>query len=363
MMSDINGAVGKHLTTTGGKIAGVVVCLPTHQVANNYFEDKFGVESVKNVVKMIGVEQRRWANASISTADLCYQAATHLLKGLDWQKESIDALIFVSQTPDYRLPATACALHGRLDLAPACLAFDINLGCSAYPYALWLGMNMIQTGAADRVLLAVGDTVSRAVDPNDRSTAMLFGDAGTVTALERCENSSGNASFILGTDGKGAHNLIIPRGAYKDYSLLKDERIADKDPDCLFMDGSEIFNFTLQVVPALVAATIGASGQQVEDFDAFLFHQANSFMLKHLIKKVKLPIDKVPININRFGNTSSASIPLLMADKLADPLRDSSMNLAMFGFGVGYSWASATLQVGSIDVIDIIEFTSEDERC
>jgi 3-oxoacyl-[acyl-carrier-protein] synthase III len=131
----------------------------------------------------------------------------------------------------------------------------------------------------------------------------------------------------------------------------------------LFMDGSEIFNFTLQVVPALVASTIGSSGYQVEDFDAFLFHQANSFMLKHLIKKVKLPIDKVPININKFGNTSSASIPLLMADKLANSLRSSSMNLAMFGFGVGYSWASVTLQVGSIDVIDIIEFASEDEQC
>jgi 3-oxoacyl-[acyl-carrier-protein] synthase III len=358
-MSEIDSAIGRRVKTTGSRIAGVVACLPTHQVSNDYFEEKFGSEAVKSVVKMIGVEQRRWADESISTADLCQQAAVHLLKGLDWQKESIDALIFVSQTPDYRLPATACALHGRLNLSPSCLAFDINLGCSAYPYALWLGMNMIQTGAADRVLLAVGDTGSRSVDPTDRSTAMLFGDAGTVTALERCENSPNNASFILGTDGKGAHNLIIPRGAYKDYSLVNDERLADKDPNSLFMDGSEIFNFTLQVIPALVSATIDFSGCQVEEFDNFLFHQANSFMLKHLIKKVKLPIDRVPININMFGNTSSASIPLLMADKLCTSLKNRSMNLAMFGFGVGYSWASATLHVGSIDVVDIIDYALE----
>jgi 3-oxoacyl-[acyl-carrier-protein] synthase III len=355
-MSEIDGAIGRRVKTTGSRIAGVVACLPTHQVSNDYFEEKFGSDAVKSVVKMIGVEQRRWADESISTADLCQQAAVHLLKGLDWQKESIDALIFVSQTPDYRLPATACALHGRLDLSPSCLAFDINLGCSAYPYALWLGMNMIQTGAADRVLLAVGDTVSRSVDPQDRSTAMLFGDAGTVTALERCENSPDNASFILGTDGKGAHNLIIPRGAYKDYSFANDERLANRDPNSLFMDGSEIFNFTLQVVPALVSATINFSGCKVEEFDTFLFHQANLFMLKHLIKKVKLPVDRVPININMFGNTSSASIPLLIADKLSTSLKNRSMNLAMFGFGVGYSWASVTLQVGPIDVADIIDY-------
>jgi 3-oxoacyl-[acyl-carrier-protein] synthase III len=358
-MSEIDGEIGRRVKTMGSRIAGLVACLPTQQVSNDYFEEKFGSEAVKSVVKMIGVEQRRWADESISTADLCQQAAVQLLKGLDWPKESIDALIFVSQTPDYRLPATACALHGRLDLSPSCLAFDINLGCSAYPYALWLGMNMIQTGAADRVLLAVGDTVSRSVDPQDRSTAMLFGDAGTVTALERCENAPNNASFILGTDGKGAHNLIIPSGAYKDYSLTNDERLADKDPNSLFMDGSEIFNFTLQVVPVLVSATIDFSGCQVEEFDSFLFHQANSFMLKHLVKKVKLPVDRVPININMFGNTSSASIPLLIADKLSSSLQNKSINLAMFGFGVGYSWASATLRVGPIDVVDIIDYAAE----
>ncbi len=358
-MSKVDSLAGKRLKTQGSKIAGIVACLPTNLIANDYFEQKFGADVVQNVVKIIGVEQRYWATESISTADLCCQAAIHLMSKLDWSPESIDALIFVSQTPDYRLPASACVLHGQLHLASSCLAFDINLGCSAYPYALWLGMNMIQSGAAERVLLAVGDTGSRFVDPTDRATSMLFGDAGTVTALERCHNSTGDTFFILGTDGKGAHNLIIPCGAYKDYSLVNDSRLTDRNPNCLFMDGSEIFNFTLQVIPSLVTSTIDFSNYQLDEFDSFLFHQANSFMLKHIVKKVKLPADKVPINIHKFGNTSSASIPLLMIDKMSDSLREKSMKLAMFGFGVGYSWGSATMNIGPIEVIDIIDYEEE----
>ncbi|UUO14272.1 ketoacyl-ACP synthase III [Dolichospermum heterosporum] len=355
-MNAINTSVGKQIQTKNGRIAGVVACLPTHEISNDYFIEKFGAESVKDVVKMIGVENRRWVDESTSTADLCYQAAEHLLSGLNWQKESIDVLIFVSQTPDYRLPATACSLQAQLGLQPSCLAFDINLGCSAYPYSLWLGMNMIQTGAAKRVLLAVGDTSSHYINPSDRSTAMLFGDAGTVTALEYCENSVNDAFFILGTDGKGSHNLMIPRGASKDYSLANDPRLEGKDPNCVYMDGTEIFTFTMQVVPPLISSLLEFSEHKAEDFDNFLFHQANLFMLKHLIKKAKLPLDKIPININKFGNTSSASIPLLMTDNLSSLLKERSARLAMFGFGVGYSWGATAITVGPLDVIEIIDY-------
>jgi 3-oxoacyl-[acyl-carrier-protein] synthase III len=355
-MSSSDTEIGKQLITKNGRIAGIVACLPPFEVSNDYFEQQFGADAVKNVVKIIGVEHRHWVDESISAADLCYQAAEHILISLDWHRASIDALIFVSQTPDYRLPATACSLHGRLNLNSSCLAFDINLGCSAYPYALWLGLNMIQSGAAKRVLLAVGDTSSRLVDPQDRSTAMLFGDAGTVTALEYCKNSHHDAFFVLGTDGKGANNLIIPRGAFKDYSLVRDPRLESRNPDCIYMDGMEIFNFTMWLFPSLVSSTLKFSGYLPDDFDAFLVHQANLFMLKHLIKKVKLPIEKVPINIEKFGNTSSASIPLLMTDSLASVLKEQSVRLAMFGFGVGYSWGSAVLNVGPLDIVETINF-------
>jgi len=345
-------AVGRRIRVNGASIAGVVSCLPSRKVTNTQFENQFGEEAVKDVVKMIGVECRYWVDENTSTSDLCCKAGLHLLTQLNWEPSSVDALIFVSQTPDYRLPASACALQAELGLPTTCIAFDINLGCSGYPYALWLGMTMVQTGAARRVLLAVGDTISKITDFGDRSTALLFGDAGTMTAIESDLNSQGN--FVLGTDGSGWKNLIVPRGAFKDFSLSNDERLKDKNPDCLYMDGGEIFNFTLKAVPALVSETILQSGLTRDEHDGFLFHQANSFMLKHLIKKSKLSAEKSPINIDAYGNTSCASIPLLMTTSMRDRLGKDKLRLAMFGFGVGYSWAGASLSVGPLKCVETI---------
>lgn len=344
---------GREVVSSGARIAGVVACVPAQQFDNAHFHHQFGESGVDEVIKMIGVQTRRQADAATTTRDLCRAAGTRLLAGLDWAADSIDALIFVSQTPDFRLPATACALQDDLGISTSCIAFDINLGCSGYPYALWLGMSMAQTGAARRVLLAVGDTVSKMVDPADRATALLFGDAGTVTAIEAADDST--AHFIFGTDGRGAANLMVPQGGFKTYSEGLDARLATRDPACLFMDGGEIFNFTLRAVPPLVARTMAFAGREIDDYDAFLFHQANLFMLKHLAKKAKLPLAKVPNNIDRFGNTSSASIPLLMTTDLATQLKSGPTSVAMFGFGVGYSWAAASLTIGPLAVAETIE--------
>jgi 3-oxoacyl-[acyl-carrier-protein] synthase-3 len=353
MMTAQSTSVGRHIKVTGAGIAGVVSCLPERKISNAHFEAQFGETAVKDVVKMIGVESRHWTDDKTSTRDLCLKAGQRLLAQLDWLPASVDGLIVVTQTPDYRLPATACALQSDLGLSAACIAFDINLGCSGYPYALWLGMTMVQTGAARRVLLAVGDTISKIVDPADRSTALLFGDAGTVTAIEQVSGQSAN--FVLGTDGRGACNLIVPKGAFKDHSQSGDPRLMEKASDCLYMDGGEIFNFTLKAVPALVNETIELSRVAPDGYDGFLFHQANMFMLKHLIKKAKLPAEKVPINIDRYGNTSCASIPLLMTTCLQEQLRNESMRLGLFGFGVGYSWAGVSLSMGPLKCVETIK--------
>lgn len=346
-------STGKEIRTSGARIAGIVSCIPAEELANEHFHAQFGQAGVDEVIKMIGVQTRRRVDATTSTRDLCRHAGLRLLTSLAWEPESVDALIFVSQTPDFRLPATACALQAELGLSTSCIAFDINLGCSGYPYALWLGMTMVQTGAARRVLLAVGDTISKMVDHTDRATALLFGDAGTMTAIEAGPDEQ--AHFILGTDGRGATNLIVPQGGFKDYSASGDARLASRDPACLFMDGGEIFNFTLRAVPPLVARTMAYADSDAGQYDAFLFHQANLFMLKHLAKKSKLPPEKVPFNIDRFGNTSSASIPLLLTTDMAQQLRQGPTKIAMFGFGVGYSWGAASLTIGPLDVVETIE--------
>lgn len=345
---------GQHAVMKGARVAGVVSCLPTRQVLNPEFEATLGQQAVEDVVKMIGVHARHWVDADTTASDLCLRAGQRLLEQLKWSADSVDALIFLSQTPDYRLPATACVLHGALQMRPGTIAFDVNLGCSGYPYALWLGMMMVQSGAARRVLLAVGDTISKTVDPQDRSTALLFGDAGTMTAIEATTDDLGASHFILGTDGQGARQLIIPNGATKQHQASDDERWASRDLTCLFMDGGEVFKFTLQAVPALIESCLSASGRAAGEHDAFLFHQANAFMLKHLIKKTKLPAERVPINIDRYGNCSCASIPLLMTTDLADRLRNGPMTLAMFGFGVGYSWAGASVPMAPLQCAETI---------
>jgi 3-oxoacyl-[acyl-carrier-protein] synthase-3 len=344
-------ASGRAVKTHGAEVAGIVSCVPKRVVDNQFFIEKFGEESVSDVVKMIGVNSRRWVAEESTTSDLCAEAGRALLTKLGWKPQSVDAVIFVSQTPDFRLPASACVLQNKLGISVSCIAFDVNLGCSGYPYALWLGMTMIQSGAAKRVLLAVGDTISKLVDSDDRATAMLFGDAGTVTALQ-VSQEEGLASFILGTDGRGAENLIVPEGAFR--ACSSDVRLEGRNSDCLFMDGGEIFNFTLKSVPPLVADLMDFSGNSVESIDYFLFHQANQFMLKHLAKKSKIPLNRFPINIDRYGNTSSASIPLLLSSDL-ESLKLRSHNLALFGFGVGYSWGAANIAIGPINVLDVIE--------
>lgn len=338
---------GRAAIVPGARVAGVVACVPPRQVHNDAFVERFG-EGVAEVTKMTGVRQRHWVEDGVTTSDLCLAAGQRVLDGLGWAADSVDALVMVTQTPDYRLPATAVSLQARLGLRPGVIAFDVNLGCSGYPYGLWLAMMMVSGGAARRVLLAVGDTSSRVVDPTDRATALLFGDAGTVTAIEAAEDAAPTA-FVLGSDGRGAGNLIIPEGAFR-----AGEQHGPNDPGKLFMDGGEVFTFTLKAVPPLVADTLALAQGAIDDYDGFLFHQANTFMIRHLAKKSKLPADKVPINIDRYGNTSSATIPLLIADDLAPRLRQEELRLALFGFGVGYSWASASLRIGPLACVETI---------
>lgn len=333
------------------RIAGLTCSVPEAVRTNDYFVEKFG-DAVEQVTKMTGVYERRIAPDTVTTADLCYHAATHLLETIDIERSEIGALIFVSQTPDYRLPATACALQARLNLSNNVAAFDVNLGCSGYTYGLWLAASLIASGSVDKILLLVGDTISKIAADDDRATALLFGDCGTATLVERGEANE-PMSFVLGTDGRGARNLIVPEGAFRQMGD-KDER-NQNPPDKLYMEGSEIFNFTLKAVPALVGALKNVALKPDADFDFYLFHQANSFMIKHLAKKAKVSIEKAPINIDRFGNTSSATIPLLLVTECRDAiLSPTGSMVGMFGFGVGYSWAGCGSRLQQLRCADLV---------
>src|SRR5437899_2798861 len=220
----------------GVRLRGVVTALPQRRLENTAFVDRFGAEAVADVVKMIGVQSRYWVEDDQTASDLCFAAAERLIATLNWDRASVDALIFVSQTFDHRLPATACVLHGRLGLGSHCQAFDVGLGCSGYVYGIWLAASLISAGCS-RVLVLAGDTISRVVDPSDRATALLFGDAGSATAVER-DPEAPPAYFVLGSDGAGAANLIIPGGGFR-RPHEDSRRPARMDPAHTFMDGRE----------------------------------------------------------------------------------------------------------------------------
>ncbi|HJQ68484.1 MAG TPA: ketoacyl-ACP synthase III [Blastocatellia bacterium] len=333
---------------SGVRLAGLASAVPEETLTVADDAISFGDADARKISESTGVSKRRVVSNGLCTSDLCLAAGERLLAELGWERDSVDALIFVSQTPDYLLPATSCSLHGRLNLSTRCAAFDINLGCSGYIYGLWMASNLIACGSVRRVLLLVGDTISRIVSPRDRATAPLFGDAGTATALES-DDDAPSMVFELGTDGTGQEHLIVPAGAFRQPRTEQTPQRTEREggnvrsDEDLFMNGAEIFAFTLRVVPKLIKSVTDAAGWSTADVDAWVMHQANRFMLQHLIKRMKLPAEKAVLAIEDYGNTSSASIPLAMTHSLSERLTKEKLNLVMVGFGVGFSWGAVAL--------------------
>lgn len=342
------------------RIAGIACAVPGGRYAAGD-DAAFPASEVERVSKTSGIRSRHISPPDICTSDLCREAGRRLLSELAWNPSDVDALIFVTQTPDYVLPATSCLLHAALGLSTSAAAFDVNLGCSGFPYALWLGSLMLQSGMR-RVLLLVGDTISKIVSPQDRSVALLFGDAGTATALEAAPNAP-EMFFELGTDGSGAGHLMVPAGSFRrmhspETSALQERPGGLASEEHLHMDGAEVFAFTLRRVPPLVKALLSASGWSMDEVDAFVPHQANRFMLEHLAKSMRIPAGKMILALEDYGNTSSASIPLAMTTTLQSRLASSELRLILAGFGVGFSWAGVALSAGPMVMPDLIEYAA-----
>jgi len=346
---------------SGVRIAGVASAVPSRVMTPSETAITAGVsdDEAQRIAVMTGVFRRHVADPSLCMSDMAFQAATKLMSDLAWDPKSVDTLVVVSQTHDYDLPATACCLQERLGLPTSCAAFDMCLGCSGYVYGLWVCSTLVAAGSARRVLFVAGDTGSWTPSPYDRSIAFLFGDAGTVTALERDENAP-PMNFVLGTDGSGKDFIIQPGSGYRNRitaETIERRPAADgtlRGPLDVYMDGAEVFAFTLRQVPPLMKETLRASGWTLDTMDAFVPHQANLFMLQHLVKRLKVPTEKAILCLDEFGNTSSASIPLALNHKLATQLREGSLNLIMAGFGVGWSWGSVAVTCGPMVMPEIL---------
>jgi len=354
----------KHTMVRGVRIRGVASAVPDRIVTSADEAAAFGAAEMEKIASTTGIRERRVAPEGICTSDLCVAAADTLFERTGVARDSIDAIILVTQTPDYVLPATACSLHGRLGLTTGCAAFDVNLGCSGYTYGLWMAAHLIAGGGATRVLLLAGEIATRRVNPLDRSARPLFGDAGTATIVE-ADPAASEIRFVFGTDGSGQNDLYIPAGGFRlpHAAAAGDARIGDDGNPRrlvdLHMDGSAVFVFTLDRVVPLIREAIRDASWAVGEVDAAVFHQANEFMLKHIARAVKLPWEKVPCSLGRFGNTSSASIPLTMTTALARDGAIPAAKVLLAGFGVGLSWCSATLAAGEICAPPLVEVDTQ----
>lgn len=334
------------------RIAGVSTCVPERVFDNLKDATEFEQTELKKVISLAGVARRHVSDGSICSSDLCYKAASELITKLAWEKDSIDGLIFVTQTPDYFLPSTSCMLHKRLGLSDNCAAFDVGLGCSGYPYGIWMAAMMMNSGHK-RVLLLHGETPSVFTSPDDRATYLLFGDAGTATAIEYSDSDK-PWYFTLQTDGQGYADLIIPAGGFRDRFN------PDMREHYLYMNGSNLFNFTIQRVPPLIADTLEQANKNVEDIDFFAFHQSNRFIMKHLMKKCGLTEPQVPVILENFGNSGGPSVALAITQGVCKQPIESNVSVMLLGYGVGLSWSAALVQLDADSVIAHSEFSTNE---
>jgi 3-oxoacyl-[acyl-carrier-protein] synthase III len=331
------------------------------RIINNYeYTDYFPAEEVRQVVDKTGVYQRRFADPDTCSSDLCFAAAERLIADNNIQRNEIDLLVFVSQTPDYRMPATSVLLQNRLGLEHNTIAFDITLGCSGFIYGLSVVYSIMERSGLRKALLLDGETRSRIYSPKDRKTAFLFGDGGVAALIERnqCYDKS---YFSLNSDGSKGDLIKMKAGGYRFPSSLETmrERVVDeygniRSDEHGYMDGGDVFNFVIKEVPVDIKKVITLYGGSLADIDYFVFHQANKFINTYLGNKLKLEPGKVPSTIGKFGNTSSVSIPLTIVSELQGKI--DNRRILLSGFGVGMTWASCIINTGQCQISDIVEY-------
>ena len=342
-------------------IAGIQAAVPAQIIINIKQTRYFEAASVAEIVEKTGIEERRFAPEGMCASDLCYAAADKLLNDLQIDRSEIDLLIFISQTPDYRMPATSITLQHRLGLPKTTAAFDISLGCSAFEYGLSVVYSMMAGGTFRRALLLDGETRSRVYHPRDRKTGFLFGDGGVAALIESGEKY-GHSFFSLHSDGSKEEYIKIKAGGYRKPSSIETlaEYVIDEYGNISTdehgrMMGADVFNFVLLEIPKNIKEILSYAGIEKEAIDFFLFHQANAYMNTYLTKKLKVSGEKAPQCLKWYGNTSSVSIPLTMCSQLSQSQLAGTKQLLLSGFGVGMSWASAIIQTADIKNLGVIE--------
>lgn len=348
------------LTYEGIGVTAMAAAVP-RKVINNYeYTEYFPADQVKEVVDKVGIFERRFADENTCSSDLCYAAAEKLIADNGINRSEIDLLVFISQTPDYRMPATSITLQHRLGLSNSCIAFDINLGCSAFMYGLSVVYGMMQGRHIRKALILDGETRSKVYSPKDRRSAFIFGDGG-IAALVECDKKFGKSYFSLNSDGSRADLIMIKGGGYRHMSSIEtlQEKVVDeygniRSDEQGYMNGGDVFNFVIREVPRDIKKTLEYAQKTTGDLDYIVFHQANNFINSYIAKKMKLDTNRIPSTIEKYGNTSSVSVPLTIVSELKDKL-NGSKELLLSAFGVGMTWATGIVPFVDCKISEIVE--------
>lgn len=328
-------------------IKAITYALPDMVVTNEDLVREFPEWSVEKIADKVGINKRHIVGENETSADLALKAAEKLFQEHpEINRESVDFILFCTQSPDHFLPTSACILQNKLGLPTSCGALDFNLGCSGYVYGLSLAKGLILGGIAKNVLLLTGETYSKFMHPKDKGNRTIFGDAGSATLISS-EGFAKIGNFSLGTDGRGAENLMVKSGGMRYREQINDLQFEEngnpQSSDYLYMNGSEIFNFTIDAVPPLIEDTLVKNKISRNDVDGYVFHQANKFMINFLRKKIKIEPEKFFTYMSEVGNTVSNTIPIVLTEKLKENCLKGNIILA--GFGVGYSWGGCMLKI------------------
>ncbi|MGE8313175.1 MAG: ketoacyl-ACP synthase III [Pseudomonas protegens] len=342
------------VTLNSVRFAGMATCVPK-RVVSNLTDCKPQIRPERErLVRNIGIELRRLTQEWQCFSDLAFDAASKLIESLEWKLEEIDALIVVTQSPDYLAPATAIILQDRLGLPHTTLAFDVNLGCSGYPFGLHLLGSLISAGGIKKGLVLVGDSGAQLNDP-------IFSDAGTATAMEFCADAP-PMYFDLNSDGSGHKAIILPVGGHREpvgvqhlIPFREDENDHWRRPIDLQLDGTAVLSFSTQRVPPAVEKLLEYANASKDEVDYFIFHQANRMINETIRKKLALPVEKVPSTLRDFGNTSGASLPVTMTARINKQLEEGSKRLVLSGFGIGLSWGTCLVDIQGAKFPDLIE--------
>jgi 3-oxoacyl-[acyl-carrier-protein] synthase-3 len=328
-------------------IKAISYALPKTVVTNEDLVKDFPEWTAEKISTKLGIDKRHVATDKETASDIAVQAAENLFaENPDIERKDIDFVILCTQSPDFHLPTSACLIQERLGLRTNIGAFDYNLGCSGYVYGLAIAKGLISGGIAKNVLLLTAETYSKYIHPKDKGNRTLFGDGASATVV----STNGFAeigNFSLGTDGRGAENLIVKTGNSRHREKLNDlsfdENGNPKSSDYLYMNGSEILSFTLDAVPKLVAETLNCNDLLQSEINLFVFHQANKYIMNFMRKKIKIDEQKFYYCLSRFGNTVSSTIPIALCEAQKEGKLHGNILLA--GFGVGYSWGGCVIHI------------------